>query len=464
MFKFLKDKLKKAVSIFSKGAEKDAKVVEEKIIVKEEKIKESVKPLKKPVKKEIEKKKEVETSKKDLEEIKIKEERKEEKKIKKDLKEPSIEIKEIKEKKKEEGVEKAKVEKVEEEIKEEKSEKRGFLGLFRKKEETKEQEAEIEEKVVADKEIKEEEIHKEIIEEEIIEKPKLGLFRKIKEKITLTQLSEEKFEELFWNLEVALLENNVAMEVIEKIKEDLKKEMTTKKIPKKNIEQIILNSLKESIDSVLDVEPFDLVQIIKKSKKPYKILFLGINGGGKTTTLAKIAKMLLDSGLSVVAAASDTFRAAAIDQLEEHCKRIGIKMISQGYNADPAAVAFDAVKHAESKGIDVVLIDTAGRLHSNINLMAELQKIKKVIKPDLKLFVGESITGNDCVEQAKQFEEMIGIDAIILTKADVDEKGGAPLSISYITKKPILYLGIGQSYKDLKQFDKNEILANIGLV
>jgi fused signal recognition particle receptor len=164
----------------------------------------------------------------------------------------------------------------------------------------------------------------------------------------------------------------------------------------------------------------------------------------------------------VVLAAADTFRAAAIQQLEHHAEKLGVKMIKHDYNSDPAAVAFDAVRHAEAKGIDIVIIDTAGRLHSNDNLMNELKKLIKVNKPDLKLFVGESITGNDCVEQAKVYDEIIGIDAIILSKADVDEKGGAALSISYVTKKPVLFIGTGQTYDDLKKFDKKEIMAGLG--
>jgi fused signal recognition particle receptor len=190
---------------------------------------------------------------------------------------------------------------------------------------------------------------------------------------------------------------------------------------------------------------------------------IGVNGAGKTTTLAKIVHLLKKEGLTVVVAASDTFRAAAIDQLKEHTDRLDVKLISQGYGADPAAVAFDAIKHAESKGIDVVLIDTAGRLHSNTNLMAELEKVVRVAKPDMKIFIGEAITGNDCVEQAKVFNDLVGIDAIILSKADIDEKGGAAISVSYVTGKPILFLGMGQTYDDLVPFDKEKIIASLDL-
>ncbi len=303
------------------------------------------------------------------------------------------------------------------------------------------------------------------VAEPVVEEPeRRGFFSRLKETFTKKTLSEEKFETLFWELEVTLLENNVAVEVIEKLKDDLKKELTSGKVSRLGVEDLILLTLKKSVEEVLDIKGFDLVERIKSSKRrPYIIAFIGVNGSGKTTTLAKVANLFQNEGLSVVMAASDTFRAAAIDQLKEHADKLGVKLISQGYGADPAAVAFDAIEHAKAKGIDVVMIDTAGRLHSNTNLMAELQKVVRVAKPDLKIFIGESITGNDCVEQAKEFDRLVGIDALVLSKADVDEKGGAALSVSYVTKKPILYLGVGQAYGDLKPFDKRLILKNLGL-
>ena len=209
----------------------------------------------------------------------------------------------------------------------------------------------------------------------------------------------------------------------------------------------------------------DQINLIKESskKKPYIIAMIGINGSGKTTTLAKIVHLFQQNKLKPVVAACDTFRAAAIQQLEEHTNKLGVKLIKHDYGSDAAAVAFDAVKHAESKNKDVVLIDTAGRLHSDKNLMRELEKIIRVAKPDLKIFVGESIAGNDVVEQVKYFNDKVGIDAIILAKADIDEKGGAAISVSYITGKPILYLGTGQNYEDLTEFSKDKIVEQIGL-
>ncbi len=211
-------------------------------------------------------------------------------------------------------------------------------------------------------------------------------------------------------------------------------------------------------------DPMDIIKQIKEQQKgPFKILFFGINGVGKTTSIARLAYLLSKENISCVFAASDTFRAASIEQLKEHADKLNIKVIHQDYGADPSAVAFDAIKYAQSHNIDVVLIDTAGRMHTQENLLKQMEKICRVSDPDLKIFVAESIAGNDSVEQAKSFNEMIGIDGSILTKADIDEKGGSIISISYITKKPIFYLGIGQNYEDLKLFNKPEFIKNLGL-
>ncbi len=294
------------------------------------------------------------------------------------------------------------------------------------------------------------------------EKSKRGFFHSVTEKIVTKKINENQFEDLFWELELALLENNVAVEVIEKIKDDLKIKLVDIPIKRTKVEETIAKSLTLSIKSLFQEADYDLLKMVKK-KKPYVICFFGINGSGKTTTIAKLAKLLKDKGMSVVISASDTFRAASIDQLQKHADIIGIKLIKHDYGSDPAAVAFDAIKHAESKKIDVVLIDTAGRMHSNTNLIDEMRKIVRVSKPDLKIFVGEAITGNDCIEQAKTFKESIGIDGIILAKADIDEKGGAAVSASYVTKSPILYLGTGQKYEDLQKFDPEIILKGLGL-
>ncbi len=276
------------------------------------------------------------------------------------------------------------------------------------------------------------------------------------------KISEDYFEEIFNDLEIILLENNVALEAIDKIREELREELVGKEIKKKQVEEKIKESLKKAVEEIFP-DSFDLIKKIKESEKPFKIVFFGINGSGKTTSIAKVANILKKEGLSIILSASDTFRAASIEQLEKHASNLGINIIKGQYGSDPSSVAFDAVKHAESKKKDVVLIDTAGRMHTESTLMEEMEKITRVVNPDLKIFVAEATTGNDAIEQAKTFNENIGIDGTILTKSDIDEKGGASISVSYVSKKPIIYLGVGQEYKDLEKFNKKKIIKQLGL-
>jgi fused signal recognition particle receptor len=303
----------------------------------------------------------------------------------------------------------------------------------------------------------------ETLEKEPQKEPeKKGFFQRIGEKISSTKISEEDFAEYSEELELLLLENNVALEVSEKIIQELKEKIVGKEIPKKEIEEKIKKALKEIIEEIL-VEPFDLIEKIKQKNDPFIILFCGINGGGKTTTIAKFASILKSKKISCIMAAADTFRAAAIDQIKKHGENLGINVISHEYGTDPASVGFDAINYAKKNKIKCVLIDTAGRIHTAKNLMIEIEKIKKVCNPDIKIFVGESITGNDAVEQVRSFDEAISIDGIILSKADIDEKGGTALSVGYVTKKPILYLGTGQEYDKLEKFDKSKFIKNLGL-
>jgi fused signal recognition particle receptor len=275
-------------------------------------------------------------------------------------------------------------------------------------------------------------------------------------------ISEKEFINYSEDLEMILLENNVALEVAEKIINELKDKIVGEELNKKEIIELITKSLKEIIEKVL-IEPFNILEEIKNKKDPYVLLFCGINGTGKTTHIAKIAKMLKEKKLTPILAAADTFRAAAVEQLKKHGENLNIKVISHDYGSDPASVGFDAIKYAEKNKIDVVLIDTAGRIHTATNLIREMIKIKKVCKPDRTIFVGESITGNDATDQVKAFNNNIGIDGIILSKADIDEKGGTALSVGYTTNKPILYLGIGQGYGDLEKFDKKKFIEKLGL-
>lgn len=277
------------------------------------------------------------------------------------------------------------------------------------------------------------------------------------------KILDKQFDNYSEELEMLLLENNVAIEVVEKIIKELKSKLLEKEFSKKDIEKEINKTLKEIINNIL-IEPFDLIEEIKEHKeKPYVILFCGVNGSGKTTTVAKFANALKEKGVSCVMGAADTFRAAAVEQLKKHGENLDIKVISQEYGSDPAAVAFDTVKYAEKNKLDCAIIDTAGRMHTAKNLLKEMEKIKKVAKPSITIFTGESITGNDATEQIKAFHEAIGIDAIILSKADIDEKGGTALSVGYTTSKPIIYLGTGQEYKDIEPFDKEKFIEKLGL-
>ena len=284
-----------------------------------------------------------------------------------------------------------------------------------------------------------------------------GIFKKFK----ALKLDDEQFNSIFEELELSLIENNTAIEAIGEIKKSLKDKLVGKEIEKNEAEEEIKKGLKESFEKLL-IEPFDLVERIRKKEGIFVIVFFGINGSGKTTAIAKLAHLLQKNKISCVLAAADTFRAASIEQLQKHAFALGVKMIKHNYGADPAAVAFDAIKHAQANGIKAVLIDTAGRMHTKDNLLKEMEKICRVAKPDLKIFVGESITGNDIIEQVRSFNEMIGIDGIILTKTDVDEKGGAAISVGYVTQKPILFLGTGQRYEDLEKFSKEKIIKGLG--
>ncbi len=305
------------------------------------------------------------------------------------------------------------------------------------------------------------------IEEEIVgkvEEKKSGFFSKVKSSFKY-QISEEGFDEIFDDLEMLLLENNVALEVVDDLKKKLSGKLVGKEIKKEDLEKEIRGELKNSLNEVLiePDDPLDAVGLKKGSGKPFVILFFGINGTGKTTSIAKMADLLKRKGFSVVLAAGDTFRAASIEQISIHASKLNVPLIKHDYGSDPSAVGFDAIKYAEKHRIDVVLIDTAGRMHTKTNLLSEMEKIVRVSDPDLKIFVAESIAGNDAVEQARAFNEMIEIDGSILSKADIDEKGGTIISVSHATHKPIFYLGVGQEYKDLKLFDKQEFIDSLGL-
>ena len=293
--------------------------------------------------------------------------------------------------------------------------------------------------------------------------PKIGIFTQIKSVISgEIQLNKNEVDDLLNNLELELIEGDVALEVAESIKKELEDKLVDVKVKKNDVNNFIKNAIKETLfDIINNKRVFDVVQIISNYDKPVKIMFLGVNGSGKTTSIAKVAKMLIDGNYKVVFAAADTFRAAAIEQLGIHGDRLNIKTIKREYGSDPTAVAYDAVNYAKTHAVDVVLIDTAGRQETNFNLINEMKKMQRVIQPNLKIYIGESIAGNAIIQQVSEFNKEIGIDAVILTKLDCDAKGGTVLSISKATGIPIIYLGTGQNYDDIEKFDAVKIINRI---
>ncbi|MGN0105646.1 signal recognition particle-docking protein FtsY [Methanobrevibacter ruminantium] len=288
-----------------------------------------------------------------------------------------------------------------------------------------------------------------------------GFLSFIKEK----SISEDDVEDILFELELGLLEADVAMDVSSVVVESVKNDLVGQKIKRSSdIEDYTYKALKNAVAKIIDIEGKSMTELLEEKVaqgEPLVVMLVGINGTGKTTTIGKLSNYYIKKGYTPVIAASDTFRAGAIEQVQYHADNLGVKLIKHEKGSDPAAVAFDAVQHARAKGKELVLIDTAGRMQTNTNLMDEMKKIRRVSKPDLVVFVGDALTGNDATEQARKFNEAIDIDGVILTKADADSKGGAALSIGYIIKKPILFLGMGQSYDDIKEYDADWMLEQI---
>lgn len=284
------------------------------------------------------------------------------------------------------------------------------------------------------------------------------------EKVSMVEIKPEHLRDILWELKLTLIENDVAFIVAEHICDEVEKRLSGLKISRfedkrRIIKETLRKTLLDILETQCDLDIFDIIERKRILREPCIIVFVGINGTGKTTTIAKIANLLLKRGYSVLLACSDTFRAGSIEQLEQHAKRLSVPMIKHKYGSDPASVAYDAAQYAKAKGINVVLVDTAGRMQTNKNLMAEMEKIVRVVKPDMVIFVGDALTGNDAVMQAEEFNKHVNIAGSILTKMDADAKGGAAISIAYVTRKPILFLGTGQKYDDIEIF-KPEIIVD----
>ncbi|HLN46002.1 MAG: signal recognition particle-docking protein FtsY [Chloroflexota bacterium] len=291
-------------------------------------------------------------------------------------------------------------------------------------------------------------------------------FKDVVSKVTMAELKPENLRPILSDFKMSLIENDVAFPVADHVCDELEERLTgvqvkrledRKRIVEENLRKVLLEVM--LTDKSIDL--LSLADAKRTKKESFILLFVGINGTGKTTTIAKVAQFFKDKKFSVVLAASDTYRAGSIEQLEEHAKRLGLRVIKGVYGGDAASIAYDAVNHAKAHGLNVVLIDTAGRMQTNQNLMSELQKIKRVVRPDLTIFTVDSLIGNDAVTQAEEFNKSIGIDGTILTKVDADVKGGASLSVTYVTQKPILFIGVGQTYKDLELFNPEKFVNMI---
>ncbi len=299
----------------------------------------------------------------------------------------------------------------------------------------------------------------------MFEKLKSG-FKGLVTKVTTTELKTGNINPILSDFKMSLAENDVAFPVADRICDELEKRLVGVQVKRlEDRKKIVEESLRQVLLEVMltdnKIELLKRIEAKRATGEPFVLLFVGINGTGKTTTIAKVAQYLRDKGNSIVLAASDTYRAGSIEQLEEHARRLGMRMIKHKYGGDPAAVAYDAISHAKAHGVNVVLIDTAGRMQTNQNLMNELAKVKRVVHPDLTVLTLDSLIGNDAVMQAEEFHKSIGVDATILTKVDADVKGGSALSVTYVTQKPILFIGVGQTYKDLELFNPEKFVNMI---
>lgn len=407
MFGFLKKKLSESVEKLSeKIKKKEAEAPVEKI-EKLEKKPEKPKPQKVKKKVKPERKEKVEPPKESKPEERVEV-------VVEEKPEPEIIEEEGKEPEKEEPV---------------KEEKKGFLERFRRK-------------------------------PEHVKEEKISLKERVAGKVLERKISGKDIDSLFEEMEMGLLEANVSLETMDFLKVKMKEYLVDKQLKRGKIEEQVKHTLERILVEIFDQGKVEL-EILARTKKPVCIVFLGFNGSGKTTSIAKLGKYLTNKGFNVVLAAGDTFRAASIEQLEVHGNKLGLKVIKQDYGSDSAAVVYDAKEHAKAKGIDFVLADTAGRSHANRDLMDELKKVVRVNNPDLKILVMDSLTGNDLVEQAKNFDEAVGVDAMIFTKVDVNEKGGGMLSACQVVKKPILYIGKGQEYGDIEIFDAKKFVEDL---
>lgn len=278
------------------------------------------------------------------------------------------------------------------------------------------------------------------------------------------QIDPERVEDLLWDLELVLLEADVAAEVAHELRDTMEKRLSEIRVDSKDkVPAAIEAELRGAVRSILEGGRFDFDEWVMKNsgEDPLVVMFVGVNGTGKTTTIARIAHRMKGLGYGIALAAGDTYRAGAIEQLEEHGENLGLRVIKHSAGSDPAAVCYDAIDHAKARRKDLVLVDTAGRMQTDSNLMEEVKKIERVAEPDLTVFVGDSLAGNDAIDQARKFDEAVDVDCCVLTKVDTDAKGGAALSIARAVGKPVAFLGVGQGYEDLIPFDPDWLIERM---
>ncbi len=291
-------------------------------------------------------------------------------------------------------------------------------------------------------------------------------FSSFYDRVTKTDLQGKDLDKVLGEFQLSLIENDVAVSVADYVTSELREKLRDAQFarfsdPRSKVREILGDVLLSVLDRAGRLDIFDLVEKKREAGEPAIIVFVGINGTGKTTSIAKLAHILQKRGRTCILAAGDTYRSGSIEQLEQHAKKIGVRIIKHQYGADPAAVAFDAVNYARAHGVNAVLIDTAGRMQTNTNLLEEMKKIVRVTKPDLTILVVDALTGNDAVEQGKVFSKAVKIDGIILAKLDADVKGGNAISLSYIMGRPVTLVGTGQGYDDLEPFQAQIIVKNL---
>ncbi len=291
-------------------------------------------------------------------------------------------------------------------------------------------------------------------------------FSNFYDRVAKTELKGKDLDKLLDEFQLSLVENDVAVSVADYVGSELRTKLSDVQFarftdPRARVKVILQEVLLSVLQKAGTLDIFELVEMKKAAGEPAIIVFVGINGTGKTTSIAKLAHILQKRGRTSILAASDTYRSGSIEQLEEHARRIGVRVIKHKYGGDPAAVAFDAVNYAKAHGLNAVLIDTAGRMQTNKNLLEEMRKIIRVTSPDLTILVVDALTGNDAVQQGKVFGEAVNIDGIILAKLDADVKGGSAISLSYIMGKPVTLVGTGQGYDDLEPFQPEVIVRNV---